>query len=563
MNTYKTAQFINQPKSNHFLPRGILQRKCACGRHTPGGGECTECKSKKLTQPLQTKLRIGEPNDRYEQEADRVSGQVMRMPKPKNSDVNGYLQAVPLVQRRVSNRQRDATEIPSVVPDVLRSTGQPLDQATRDFMETRFGHDFSGVRIHTDAKAAKSAQAVNAKAYTVGSNVVFGGGQYSIGKNEGKGLLAHELTHVIQQNDNQSTGLIQRAEVDDRSCAGLADIESDIDTKVNADISAARSAAASPMVVADFLAAVSSRLGGRFVGAIETFIQNMANTKRTDPAQDLSNTKFKGVSSVNRFYFLHTTGAAKVVGPAAKVKGICVGADKFGHFFGEGFIYFEVAKASGGGVAGTAAAENTGRFLEISNRQGLGVTGVFSNADLAANLAGKQFYEDLEADPTGFTFSVANYLTNKWNEKINPSFYRSAEASVIWSNLLTGSWKGKFTSAGGSSSPIDAKVALSATATGSVTGINEWPAGAAKPNKEKIKNGKITQRTTAVSGIDPRGPTVHSATPVRGVRIEFDWELGTKSGKGKWESVDEQNLVGTWGIGSSITSGGTWKLNKA
>lgn len=289
----------------------------------------------------------------------------------------------------------------------------------------------------------------------------------------------------------------------------------------------------------------------------------MATTKRTDPAQDLLNTKFKGVSGVNRFYLLHTVGAAKVVGPAAKVNGLCVGADKFGHFFGEGFIYFTVAKGPGGRAAGTARAESTGRFLEISDKQGLGVTGVYSNADLAANLAGKRFYEDLEADPTGFTFSVANYVTNKWNETINPSFYASSEAKVIWSNLLTGLWNGEFTSGGGSSAPIRAKVDLVATTTGSVTGTNSWPAHATKPRKEKIKNGKITEKTTSVSGTFPVSPAqTLSETPVSGVTIEFDWELGKRKGKGEWTSVDEQNLVGTWGIGSSRTSGGTWKLKK-
>ena len=191
------------------------------------------------------------------------------------------------------------------------------------------------------------------------------------------------------------------------------------------------------------------------------------------------------------------------------------------------------------------------------------MTGVFSNADKAANLAGKQFYEDLEADPTKFKFNIGNYITKDWNETANPSFYASSEGSVIWSNLLTGSWNGSFTSAGGTSSPIDAKVDLNATATGSVTGTNEWPAKAVKPNKEKIKNGKITQRTTSVSGTFPVSPPqTLTDTPVKGVTIDFDWELGSRSGKGKWDSINEQNLVGTWGIGSSVVNGGTWQLKK-
>ena len=89
------------------------------------------------------------------------------------------------------------------VDKVLSSPGQPLDAATRSFFEPRFGHDFGQVRIHTDTKAAESARTVNALAYTSGSDVVFATGQYDPVTATGKRLLAHELTHVIQQ---ESTG---------------------------------------------------------------------------------------------------------------------------------------------------------------------------------------------------------------------------------------------------------------------------------------------------------------------------------------------------------------------
>ncbi len=83
--------------------------------------------------------------------------------------------------------------------DVLRDPGAPLDQAARAFFEPRFGHDFSQVRVHTDTRAAESAQAVNAQAYTVGGDIVFGAGQYSPRSESGRHLLGHELTHVVQQ----------------------------------------------------------------------------------------------------------------------------------------------------------------------------------------------------------------------------------------------------------------------------------------------------------------------------------------------------------------------------
>jgi hypothetical protein len=88
---------------------------------------------------------------------------------------------------------------PPAVNDVLRSPGQPLDPAAQVSMGRAFAHDFSQVRVHTDARAAVSAQAVQARAYTVGRHVVFGAGQYAPDAGAGRRLLAHELTHVVQQ----------------------------------------------------------------------------------------------------------------------------------------------------------------------------------------------------------------------------------------------------------------------------------------------------------------------------------------------------------------------------
>jgi hypothetical protein len=89
--------------------------------------------------------------------------------------------------------------VPLIVHEVLRSSGQPLDASTRAFMEARFGHDFTRVRVHTDARAGESARAVNAQAYTVGSHVVFKGGHYAPRTKPGRDLLAHELAHTFQQ----------------------------------------------------------------------------------------------------------------------------------------------------------------------------------------------------------------------------------------------------------------------------------------------------------------------------------------------------------------------------
>ncbi|MGH9764799.1 MAG: DUF4157 domain-containing protein, partial [Blastocatellia bacterium] len=88
----------------------------------------------------------------------------------------------------------------------MRSPGRALDQPTRAFFEPRFGHDFSRVRVHSDARAAESASAVNALAYTVGSNIVFAEQQFAAGSERGRRLLAHELAHVVQQSGDRGTG---------------------------------------------------------------------------------------------------------------------------------------------------------------------------------------------------------------------------------------------------------------------------------------------------------------------------------------------------------------------
>jgi hypothetical protein len=221
-------------KAEHSLQpsQGLLQRKCACGQHTPGGGACAACRDKEnLNLPLQAKLQIGAANDRYEQEADRVADHVMRMPAPANNEKDGYLRAKPLVQRRTVDTQSTTAETPPIVQEVLRSPGRPLDQTTRDYMEPRFGYDFSEIKIHNDSKAEESANTVSAKAYTVGQNIVFGVDQYTPATSAGNHLLAHELAHVVQQNGRPSAFAIQRACSDPDFCKPYASAADEASTE--------------------------------------------------------------------------------------------------------------------------------------------------------------------------------------------------------------------------------------------------------------------------------------------------------------------------------------------
>ncbi|WP_444439493.1 eCIS core domain-containing protein [Pseudomonas sp. A6] len=171
----------------------LLQRKCACGGDSGPQGQCEECEREEQAA-LQPKLWIGAQDEPLEREADRVAEQVMAAEPPaKVTPASGAL------ARKPATAGPGAGQAPGIVHDVLREPGQPLASEARGFFEPRFGHDFARVRVHADARADASAQAVQARAYTVGHDLVFAAGQYRPQSPEGRQLLAHELTHVLQQ----------------------------------------------------------------------------------------------------------------------------------------------------------------------------------------------------------------------------------------------------------------------------------------------------------------------------------------------------------------------------
>ena len=168
---------------------------------------------------IQSELTVNTRGDTYEQEADRVAEQVIRMPSPQLQGARACGGGWPKCQTEQPGQEHDRvqakrvgsgdlvqTVVPPIVREVLSSPGHCLDKATRVFMEPRFGHEFSQVRVHADAKAAESAGAINALAYTVGRDVVFGAGQYQPYTGEGRRLLAHELSHTIQQGASPRQG---------------------------------------------------------------------------------------------------------------------------------------------------------------------------------------------------------------------------------------------------------------------------------------------------------------------------------------------------------------------
>lgn len=189
----------SQAKSDLHHSGLLLQRRCACGSSKSAlTGECEECKSKKR---LLAKLSIGASNDPMEQEADRVANQVLAT--PAHPAVFG---ASPHIQRYTGQAADEAGIAPASVDRALASTGRPLEPALQQDMDQRFGYDFSRVRVHSGTDAEQSAREVNAHAYTVGHKVVFGAGRYSPTTSDGRLLLAHELTHVVQQSAAERIG---------------------------------------------------------------------------------------------------------------------------------------------------------------------------------------------------------------------------------------------------------------------------------------------------------------------------------------------------------------------
>jgi hypothetical protein len=239
---------------------------------------------------LQPKLKVSQPGDAYEQEADKIAEQVVRMSDSFDSvtliaATNGEEGVDRKCEACIMKKEEEKLEI-SLKPSAtfssetndetaneinsLRSTGgSSLDPSIKGFMEQKFGFDFSNVRIHSDERATRSARSINALAYTIGNEIVFGEAQYRPFTFEGKRLLAHELTHVVQQtspknndNDNEqyqslhSYGTIKNAEED----AGIyrystqncekSDVTSDIDP---ADLRATQMAIHSAGQLARFL----------------------------------------------------------------------------------------------------------------------------------------------------------------------------------------------------------------------------------------------------------------------------------------------------------------------
>jgi hypothetical protein len=239
---------------------------------------------------------IGEPDDVHEREAERISEQIVRMPTPTPTTVAGVSSGS--VQRKCAACAEAAR--PSAAPQIehaLRSPARPLDASTRAFMEPRFGRDFSDVRVHSGSVASASAQAIGARAYTVGSHIVMGPGARGFDSIEGRKLLAHELTHVVQQRAGIQRGVVQRS----------------MATYVKAMNQTPR----------DFETA-AEHLNGEKVGDIKIVLKNLSPKLRVDlHAAALANTRVGKCSNIAR---LTEPDYLKDNPSAAKAADVCTAA---------------------------------------------------------------------------------------------------------------------------------------------------------------------------------------------------------------------------------------------
>ena len=447
---------------------------------------------------LQRKLTIGSANDAYEQEADRVADQVVKMDTVQ-TDATPTTGA--LVQRKCAACEHDehvqkkplATTISPLIQKTAAATGtdggtasnaitnqinaskgngHTMDNSTQHFMESRFGNDFSGVRIHTGSQAIQMSRDLNAQAFTVGNDIYFNEGKYNPDSTQGKHLLAHELTHTIQQKGIQRK--IQRAEVDDSAatvnCPTLAESKTALNSEVNRILAASRTALSiqfsnkNPNFVGppsidgtSMVAAAYQGLGAPHLPHL-AIIENWANSNLTSSGggnMSRSGTRYNSIpwGYIPIFSYL---------APVVKLNGICAGTDKIGHMFQQGFQYFFISSSAGLGK-GDAYAKAWGEWMEgklsASTRSntaimrwlnaqssgsagpvgiggqpqghfGLLNTGVHSRGDLAANESGLRFYRDLFNNPY-MTFDISNYVVADWNEETSGNMFENSLGTSI------------------------------------------------------------------------------------------------------------------------------------
>ncbi len=186
--------FGNAMSESFFQPAPVIQR------------QCDNC----------------EKEEKVQRAADKKEEEKLQRSPDKKEEEKVHRSADKKEEEKLQKKESNSNAMPasnvSSYVNSLNSKGSPMPQQSKQFFSARMGYDFGDVKIHTDKEAAESAKAVNARAYTVGNNIVFNEGQYNNESTEGKKLMAHELVHVLQQASN-SANMLQRITCDGTAAA--------------------------------------------------------------------------------------------------------------------------------------------------------------------------------------------------------------------------------------------------------------------------------------------------------------------------------------------------------
>lgn len=342
-----------------------LQR-CACGGVPGPTGECAACRAKRLASA--SGLSVSSPTDAAEVQAASVEASFGGAGSP------------------AAGAQGAPTSMPAGVEDGLRSPGRPLAPSVRASMEASFGHDFGDTRIHTDSRASSSARAIDARAYTVGEGIVFGEGQYAPETSAGRALLAHELTHVVQQREGRESAGVFRA-VGRLDCtAGVASAPAD----PAADLAAidARAREMATQLAADYAADAATVRAGGVPAAPSASLQSYLDHFGLPTAQ--------GTGFLNRI-----TGVVRTDQNTAASEELQIMSRRFAlvaRFFGDRIHYAcGAARVDLGGGCADDCATNGGDAFTCRGSSGIGLcptfwTGFADNDARAAILIHETFH---------------------------------------------------------------------------------------------------------------------------------------------------------------------------
>lgn len=544
----RVAAKTEQPRpalSRHTSPMTPRATTCACG------GACPHCQAK-------SRLTIGAPDDAYEREADAVAEQVMRMADER---AGPGASAVPRLQRRSPVCDDGTTPVaqnqpgPASVQNTLNTSGQPLSRETRSFFEPRFGHDFSTVRVHTDAAAERSARELSALAYTVGQDIVFARGQFAPATSEGRRLLAHELTHVVQQaavpGADHVSPVGRAAHDGNAQGTGLASSRPQpVDLAVMPSSSArlqryvynqncsadARSIIAGGYKLADWATKRAKSMleaGAPSDGLAAWFDFLFGDQAAAKRGQIAANFKALNDAMHEDYAFIcPPAGTKPCIGAQAEVdddRNVHVCLDKISAF-------------SQAGVARLLVHENVRRAHGRRN-----VTNINDATGECVGAAGSKRYAEATTDanhPIPYSCFAEKLITIYLaeQEKLVDALFQN----LYGSGLLPTNWHGRII-INGKAAPIDVSLRVRLMDSDFfVFGDYSY----------RDSEGRLVAGTIPYGLMRFIGPAGRSEA----LRIEFEWEEGAARGQGRWLSSSETTLDGTWGRGDSASNGGAWTI---